>query len=344
TPSRSSGSGEARQSSRASASAWRALSSVTFHSTCFRIWSASFVVVPGGHEAPAAPQTMRHSTAAARRARIRLGRDDRARPDAQGEGFMSRRWWGIVVPLLLALPALAQEAVPSRLDAVQKSGKLRVCTPGDYTPFALQKSEGVFEGLDVDLVQTAAKALGAEPVFVKSAWPTLMKDFIEKCDVAVGGISVTLDRQKTAFFSQAYMINGKAPITRCENVAKYQTVADIDKPTVTVIENPGGSNERYARANFKNAKIVIFNDNTTIFDEILKGNADVMISESVETIVQQKTRPGLCAVNPDKPLQYGEMAYLLPRGDVAMKDWVDTWLHLSKAGGEYARLLADWTK
>ena len=170
---------------------------------------------------------------------------------------MSRRWWGIVVPLLLALPALAQEAAPSRLDAVQKSGKLRICTPGDYTPFALQKSEGMFEGLDVDLVQTAAKALGTEAVFVKSAWPTLMKDFIEKCDVAVGGISVTLDRQKTAFFSQAYMINGKAPITRCENVAKYQTVADIDKPNVTVIENPGGSNERFARANFKSAKIVI---------------------------------------------------------------------------------------
>ena len=257
---------------------------------------------------------------------------------------MSRRWWGIVVPLLLALPALAQEAVPSRLDAVQKSGKLRVCTPGDYTPFALQKSEGVFEGLDVDLVQTAAKALGAEPVFVKSAWPTLMKDFIEKCDVAVGGISVTLDRQKTAFFSQAYMINGKAPITRCENVAKYQTVADINKPTVTVITNPGGSNERFVRTNLPQAKVVVFNDNVTIFDEILKGNADVMISESVETVTQQKARPGLCAVNPDKPLQYGEMAWLLPRGDVAMKQWVDTWLHLSKAGGEYDRMLAEWTK
>ena len=257
---------------------------------------------------------------------------------------MSSRWWGIVVSMLLALPALAQEAAPSRLDAVQKSGKLRICTPGDYTPFALQKSEGTFEGLDVDLVQTAAKALGAEAVFVKSGWPTLMKDFIEKCDVAVGGISVTLERQKTAFFSQAYMVNGKAPITKCENVAKFQTVADIDKPGVTVIENPGGSNERFARANFKQAKIVIYNDNVTIFDEILKGNADVMISESVETIVQQKLRPGLCAVNPDKPLQYGEMAWLLPRGDTAVKGWMDTWFHLAKASGDYDRITGRWLR
>jgi cyclohexadienyl dehydratase len=249
-----------------------------------------------------------------------------------------------VCALLLAPFALAQDLPSSRLDTVQKSGRLRVCTPGDYTPFALQKAEGSFEGLDVDLVQSAAKALGVQAEFVKSAWPTLMKDFIEKCDVAVGGISVTLDRQKTAFFSDAYMVNGKAPIARCENAAKFQTIADIDKPNVTVIENPGGSNERFARANFKNARIVIYNDNTTIFDEILKGRADVMISESAETMVQQKLRPGLCAVNPDKPLQYGEMAWLLPRGDVAFKAWIDQWLHLAKSTGEYERVSARWLR
>jgi cyclohexadienyl dehydratase len=247
--------------------------------------------------------------------------------------------------LALALPvSLANAQVPSRLDDIIKSGKLRVCTPGDYKPFSFHRPDGGYEGLDIDLVQAAAKSLGVEVEMVKSGWPTLMKDFIEKCDVAVGGISVTTDRQKTAFFTNAYMVNGKAPITRCENVAKFQTVADIDKPNVTVIENPGGSNERFARANFKQAKIVIYNDNVTIFDEILKGNADVMISESVETIVQSKLRPGLCAVNPDKPLQYGEMAWLLPRGDSAVKGWMDTWFHLAKASGDYDRVVSRWLK
>jgi len=250
----------------------------------------------------------------------------------------------IVISLLLGAASVAAQAQDSRLDAVQKSGVLRICTPGDYKPFSLARADGTYEGLDVDLAQQMAKSLGVEARFVKTSWPKLMDDFIDKCDIGVGGISVSLDRQKRAFFTEAYMVNGKAPITKCENVKKFQTVADIDKPTVTVIENPGGSNERFARANFKQAKIVIFNDNTVIFDEILKGNADVMISESVETILQQKQRPGLCAVNPDKPLQYGEMAYLLPRGDVVFKAWVDQWLHLAKASGDYDRTLAMWTK
>jgi ABC-type amino acid transport/signal transduction systems, periplasmic component/domain len=251
----------------------------------------------------------------------------------------------LLVVLMLAMlgggAALAQE---SRLDAIQKAGALRVCTPGDYKPFSLAKADTSFEGLDVDIAQAMAKSLGVEAKFVKTSWPKLMDDFVEKCDVAVGGISVTLERQKRAFFSEPYMVNGKAPITRCENVGKFQTIADIDKPGVTVIENPGGSNERFARANFKQAKIVIFDDNTKIFDEILNRRADVMISESVEAVVQQRSKPGLCAVNPTKPLQYGEMAYLLPRGDTVLKAWVDQWMHLAKANGEYDRIVEAWLK
>jgi cyclohexadienyl dehydratase len=248
---------------------------------------------------------------------------------------------GLAITLFACDGALAQE---SRLDAIQKGGALRVCTPGDYKPFSLAKPDAGFEGIDVDIARAMAKALGVEAKFVKTSWPKLMDDFVDKCDLAVGGISVTLERQKRAFFSEPYMINGKAPITRCENVGKFQTIADIDKPGVTVIENPGGSNERFARANFKQAKIVIFEDNTRIFDEILNGRADVMISESVETLVQQKMRPGLCAVNPNKPLQYGEMAYLLPRGDVVFKAWVDQWMHLAKASGDYDRIVEVWLR
>ena len=257
---------------------------------------------------------------------------------------MSRIAPSLLLAAVAACTATLACAQDSRLDDVIKRGALRVCTPGDYKPFSLAKADGSFEGIDVDIVQAMAKSLGVTVTFVKTAWPKLMDDFIEKCDIAVGGISVTLDRQKRAFFTAPYMVNGKAPITKCENAAKYQTVADIDKPGVTVIENPGGSNERFARANFKQAKIVIFNDNTMIFDELLKGNADVMISESVETIVQAKAKPGLCAVNPDKPLQYGEMAYLIPRGDPVFKAWVDQWFHLAKATGDYDRTVAVWLK
>ena len=39
-----------------------------------------------------------------------------------------------------------------------------------------------------------------------------------------------------------------------------------------------------------------------------------------------------------------EMAYLLPRGDTVLKAWVDQWMHLAKANGEYDRIVESWIK
>lgn len=249
----------------------------------------------------------------------------------------------LALPLLCLAAIAAQPARAGGIDDVMKAGVLRACTPGDYKPFSFARPDGSYEGIDVDLMQSLAASLGVKLEFVKTSWSNLMADFTGgKCDIAVGGISVTLERQKKVSFSTAYMVNGKTPLVRCADVKRFQTVADIDKPEVKVIANPGGSNEKFARANFRNAKLTIHTDNLGIFDEVLKGSADVFVTESAEAIIQQRQKPGLCAVNPDKPLQYGEMGYMLPRGDLATKEYVDQWLHLSKANGEYQRIVGRW--
>ncbi|MDN0073663.1 transporter substrate-binding domain-containing protein [Crenobacter sp. SG2303] len=238
---------------------------------------------------------------------------------------------------------LACSSQAATVDDVIHSGVLRVCTPGDYKPFSYTHSPGTYEGLDVDLVRSLADSLGAKVQFVATSWPKLMDDFTaSKCDIAAGGISVSLDRQRKAWFSAPYMVNGKVPLVRCADVKHYQTLADIDKPGVRVITNPGGSNERYARAHFTHATLTIHPENLTIFEELLAGRADVFVTESAEARVQQHLRPGLCAVNPDKPLQYSENALLLPRGDVVTKAYVDQWLHLLKASGELQNISQRW--
>jgi cyclohexadienyl dehydratase len=256
--------------------------------------------------------------------------------------WMSLACFGLSVPSVHAQTA---GLGGSTLDAVMKSGVLRACTPGDYKPFSFLRSDGGFEGIDVDLATSLAAAMGSRLEIVKTTWSNLLPDFTSgKCDIAIGGISVSLDRQKKAFFSDAYMVNGKTPIVRCEDAARFQSIADIDKADVRVITNPGGSNERFARTNFKTAAVTVHADNLTIFDEILAKRADVFVTEAAEALTQQKLRPGLCAINPDKPLQYGEMAYLLPRGDAPMKSFVDQWLHLAKATGEYQRTVDKWLR
>jgi cyclohexadienyl dehydratase len=246
-------------------------------------------------------------------------------------------------PAASATPAVAAPA-PSRLDDVLARHTLRVCTTGDYKPYSFLKPDGQFEGIDIDLVESLAKSLGVKAEYVKTSWSNLMNDFVAKCDIAVGGVSTTLERQKRAFFTQPYMVDGKTPIVRCGDVEKYQTVEQIDQPNVRTIVNPGGTNERFAKQFFTHSQLIEYPDNVTIFKQILDGHADVMVTDASETLLQQKLNPGLCSVHPDKPFQFGEKAYLVPRGDVPFQQYVDQWLHLARSTGEFQSVVDKWLK
>ena len=250
----------------------------------------------------------------------------------------------LAIAVLWTVSAHAQQPANSRLDDIIKRGTLRVGMTGDYKPFTyLDKATGKFSGFDVDMAEALGKALGVKVEFVPTSWPQLMKDFeADKFDVAMGGVSITLDRQKKGYFSTAIMREGKTPIARCSDTSKYQTLADIDKPGTRVVVNPGGTNERFARANIKAADIRVHNDNVTIFDEIAKGDADLMMTDASETRYQQKLHPGvLCAVHPDKPFDFSEKAYWLQR-DTALKAFVDQWLHISTENGSYQTIYKNW--
>ncbi|THD44759.1 MAG: transporter substrate-binding domain-containing protein [Bradyrhizobium sp.] len=254
---------------------------------------------------------------------------------------MSARLRLAVFAALVALtsPSLAQ----SRLDDILGRGLLRVGTTGDYPPFTTRAADGTYSGLDADAAQSLAAALGVKVEFVATRWGDLTHDLAAGAfDIGMGGVSITLERQKTAFFSTPYLRDGKTPIARCADKEKFASLAEIDHPEVKVIVNPGGTNEKFDRTHLSAAQIELWSDNLTIFDQLEKGDADLMITDASETLYQQKRHAGvLCAIHPDAPFDFSEKAYLLPR-DEALKAFVDQWLHVSRENGAFAAIKAKW--
>jgi cyclohexadienyl dehydratase len=227
---------------------------------------------------------------------------------------------------------------------VLERGELRVGTTGDYKPFSLRNDKSAeFEGIDIDLAHSLAGALGVRLRLVQTSWPTLLADLLaDHFDLAMGGISISLERQKRAFYSTAYLVSGKAAIARCADKKRYIDLDAIDQPGVRVIVNPGGTNHEFVRAHIRHATVIVSNDNRRIFEEIAAGRADVMITDGVEVELQTALRPSLCPAVGGKRLNYVELGYLLPRGDVLFKAFVDQWLHLAMAEGEVDRAYRRW--
>ena len=255
---------------------------------------------------------------------------------------MRRLLTALFLAFLIAVPAHADESPV--LDRIEASGTLRVGLTGDYKPFSWEEPEGEFRGLDVDMGHALAEELGVRLVIVPTSWPTLMDDLAtDKYDIGMGGISMTEERKEHALFSTPLLTDGKAPIARCEDKARFATLDGIDREGVTVIVNPGGTNEKFARANITRATLVLHKDNASIFEEIAAGRADVMITDAIETRIVAREYDGLCATNPDAPFTQSQKAYLLPK-DEAWKERVDEWLGEMEESGGKVEIFAKWVE
>ena len=72
---------------------------------------------------------------------------------------------GVMAVVSLAVLASSQVMAGPRLDQVLQSKTLRVGTPGDYRPFAIQ-ADGAYSGHDIDVIEAMAKEMGVKVAYV----------------------------------------------------------------------------------------------------------------------------------------------------------------------------------
>lgn len=252
------------------------------------------------------------------------------------------------VPTVAAEAAKKQEnkKFESRLDAIIARGYILVGTTGDYKPFTyLNPTTNEYEGYDIDAMKEFAKSLGVEARFVQTSWPTMMDDFLaDKFDIAVGGVTRNTDRQKTAHMGDPYIQFGKAPLIRAEDKDKYTSIEDINKPSVRIGVNPGGTNEKFVREHLTNATVTVVQNNLDIPGLVANGTYDVMITDTIEAMVYEKADSRLYAALTDNPFTKSEKAYMIPRGDFVFASYLDVWMDEMKLQGKFDELFHKWIK
>ena len=228
----------------------------------------------------------------------------------------------------------------SSADEIKERGVLRVGTAGDYMPMSyLDPDTGEYVGFDADLAEDLAAELGVELEYVETSWPTLMEDTLSgKFDLAICGITITEDRQDKALMSEGYLGNGKTVLCRAEDADKYTSLEAINKPEVTVMENPGGLNEKFARANLPDASIVIHDVNQEIPGLVAEGKADVMITEIMEAGYYVGQDERLAAPLIYDPFTHGELGVLMPKGSEELLEFVNDFIEKERKSGRLDEL------
>ena len=220
-------------------------------------------------------------------------------------------------------------------------GTILFGTTGDYRPLSFCEPDGTYWGFGIEVAKEIARRLGVDIEFKKTSWPTLTADVLTEpqiFDLAIGGITITDTRRETMLMSDGYLDNGKTILCRASEADRYKSLADIDKPEVTVMVNPGGLNEKFANENLTHANIVVYQKNEEIPTLVAEGAADVMITEITEAPYYVQTDPRLAAPLLNAPFTHGEIGVLMQKGQEDLLQMVNNVICQMKSDGSLRKL------
>ena len=227
-------------------------------------------------------------------------------------------------------------AVQPTVERIVERGKLLVGTTGDYRPLSYKEADGNYWGFGIEIAQKIAERIGVSIEFVQTSWPTLTADVLaepQTFDLAIGGITITDARRETMLMSDGYLCNGKTILCRASEADRYRSLADIDRPEVRVMVNPGGLNEKFALANLTHAQIIVHERNEEIPSLVAEGQADVMITEITEAPWYVQNDARLAAPLLSSPFTHGEIGVLMRTGQDDLLALVNAVIAQMKADG-----------
>lgn len=255
----------------------------------------------------------------------------------------------VCLSLILVLGTVAScggTSEKNKVSEIQENGKILVGTTGDYKPMSYLDSEkNEYEGFDKELADLIGEKLGVDVEFVATTWPDLAADMqAGKFDIAISGITRTNERMQTMSMSDGYLSFGKTILCQKDKANRFKSLEDIDQSDVVVMVNPGGTNEAFAKENLKKAKIVVHEKNAEIPAKIAKGEADIMITETVEALRYLKELDGIAAPLVDKPFTKGQFGVLMQQGDQDFVNYINFLIEDFKNDGTIDRLYKKYIK
>ena len=235
-----------------------------------------------------------------------------------------------------------EPSVRPTIERIERRGKILIGTTGDYRPLSFCEPEtGEYWGFGIEMAREMAAELGVGIEFVKTSWPTLTADVLAEpqiFDLAIGGITITDARRETMLMSDGYLANGKTILCRKSDADRFQSLADLDKPEVRVMVNPGGLNEKFANENLTHATIIVHQKNEEIPTLVAGGKADVMITEITEAPYYVQADSRLAAPLLNEPFTHGEIGVLMRKGQDDLLLMVNNLIRKMKSDGSLRRL------
>ncbi|WMT79608.1 transporter substrate-binding domain-containing protein [Bradyrhizobium sp. Ash2021] len=229
----------------------------------------------------------------------------------------------------------------SVLAKIKKGGALEVGFAQLPLWFYKDAKTGELKGIYKELVELLAKDLEMtvnwhEVTFANATVALRSGDY----DLFGSSATYTVPRATVCNYVGPLWSKGSLAIIRKADADKFQSAADLNNPDVTIAVNGGSSDEQRMPRLFPKAKFIAVTGQYSMAAEPVRaGRANACIVGDSEAYALAKRNPDWAAIiDSSKPFDKRPNTWMIRYGDVAWKNFLDTWCGYITANGEVQRL------
>jgi len=231
----------------------------------------------------------------------------------------------------------------STIEKIIRSGKMRVGM-STFVPWAMQDKNGKWIGFEIDVATQLAKDMGVKIEFVPTKWEGLIPSLLTgKFDLIIAGMTGTPQRALKINFTEPYDFSEMHMVAHKKVAAGFKTVADFNKPEVTVLCRNGTTAVPAAKRVLPNAKLRLFSENGPMVQELLNGKAHAIVASAPEpaqhAIKYADTLFFLDESMANEPISIG-----VPKGDPDTLAYLNNWIIVTRNKGFFQEKVNYWWK
>jgi len=242
-----------------------------------------------------------------------------------------------------ALPLVQTDRQRPRLEVIRERGRLRVGYLRDRLPFAFRNSEGELVGLDIQLAHALGRDLDVRLEFIQVERGDLAENLASgRIDIVMSGVAMSPDLAESVYLTRSYMDLTLALIVedhRRHDFADGSTVFESFDLRVAAPDVPYLA--AHMRNLFPDAELVPVESPREFFREQL-DNVDALVYSAEGGSAWTLVYPDYSVVIPQPVTARVPLAYQLPKGQTALRDYVNLWLELKVKDGSFDRYYERW--
>ncbi len=250
--------------------------------------------------------------------------------------------WLVLGVCLFVVPvsALAQT---SALDAIQKSGQLRVGFDSGYIPFEMTSKKGRFIGFDIDLAKAMAKAMKVKFVPVNTDFDGIIPALLtNKFDIIISGMTATQERNLQINFADPYFYAGQAVLMNSKYAGTITSYRQFNDPKYKVVSKLGTTGEMAVKRLLPKAEYKSFEKEADAALEVMNGNADAYVYDYpvLKQIMHKQGSNNIVML--EERFTYEPLAFGIKRGDPDFLNWLNNFMRQVRNDGTYDRIFKRW--